>query len=446
MLKTLGVVYNGLNHQKDSILYKYRDNHDSASVSLLSEQEEREEEEEGEPPTFKEDNILPSYVPHHYFPLFPVMQSTTDKSEPGVSELRQTVSISDELPLPNIVKKKKKPIDNPFTYLKPFEDSILASIESDQPERLSVSITQKANINSLENIDSNVHRQKRRRHSEAINQIIDKIEYQNKKALRKELINDVGVFNEATKQLVVPGDTMFSQESGLLDKLMADITPPISIANLMAPNLMIDVIVQPGSATPTSALRLNMAKLPSRKQSIGGITMEESPSQTSVNSKAIISKPPSENASSIEERTNTISLASLSIESSASSRPAKEKKKPAKLKKKLTVSLPKPKADAIPASINSTKATTPPRTTSEAPKIRFKIKLPVVTSTTIPPASNFTSPKDIINCNCENPGVDYGTFMVKCDDCGVWYHGSCVGITESGKIEEWHCDRCKIQV
>lgn len=444
MLETLGVVYNGLNHQKDSILYKYRDNHDSASVSLLTEQEE--EEEEGEPPTFKEDKILPSYVPHHYFPLFPVMQSTTDKSEPVVSELKQTVSISDKLPLPNIVKKKKKPIDNPFTYLKPFEDSILASIESDQPEGLSVSITQKANINSSENIDSNVHRQKRRRHSEAINQIIDKIEYQNKKALKKEFINDVGVFNEATKQLVVPGDTMFSQESGLLDKLMADITPPIAIANLMAPNLMIDVIVQPGSATPTSALRLNMAKLPSRKQSIGGITIEESPSQTSVNSKTIVSELPSENVSSIEERTNAISLASLSIEPSASSRPAKEKKKPAKLKKKLTISLPKPKADVIPASINSAKATTPPRTASQAPKIRFKIKLPVVTSTTILPASNFTSPKDIINCNCGNPGVDYGTFMVTCDDCGVWYHGSCVGITESGKIEEWHCDRCKIQV
>lgn len=439
MIGILGVVYNGLNYQKDSIIYEYRDKHDPTLISSLSEQEE---DKESELPTSKNDKILPNYVPHHYFPLFPVIQSTTDKLESIVSELKQTVSISDELPLPNVVKKKKKPIDNPFTYLKPFEDSILASIEIDQPEALSVSIFQKSSINSSENIDSNVHKQKRRRHSKTINQIIDKIEYQNEKDFKNLLINNSGVFNETTKQIATPGNTMFSQETGLLDKIMTDITSPIAIANLMTPNLMIDAIVQPGFATPTSALRLNMAKLPSKKQPIGGITIEEYPSQTPVNLKTIVS----ENVSHIEEKTDSVSLASLPTEPLASSKPAKDKKKLAKLKKNLTISLPKSKTDAIPASINSVKASTPPTTASETSKIRFKIKLPTVTPTTTQPASNSPSLKDIVNCNCKNSAVDYGTFMVACDGCGVWHHGSCVGITESDKIEEWHCDRCKMQV
>lgn len=371
---------------------------------------------------------------------------TTDKLDPVVYEQKQTVSISDELSLPNIVKKKKRPTDNPFTHLKPFEDSILASIEIDRPEALSVSITQKPNINSSENIDSNVHREKRRRHSEIINQITDKMEYQNERNFKKVLINDTGIFNEANKQLAIPGDTMFSQEAGLLDKLMANTAPPIAIANLMTPNLMIDAIVQPKPATPTNALQLNMTILPSRKQSVGGITIEECPSQTPVNLKTIVSEPPSGNISSIEKKTDPVSLVSLSIEPSATSKLAKEKKRPTKLKKKLTISLPKPKVDAIPASINSVKATTPPITAFETPKIRFKTKLPIVTPTTTPSASNLPSLKDIINCNCKNSAVDYGTFMVACNNCRVWYHGSCVGITDSDKIEEWHCDTCKIQV
>ncbi|KAI9476202.1 MAG: hypothetical protein EXX96DRAFT_651876 [Benjaminiella poitrasii] len=48
-----------------------------------------------------------------------------------------------------------------------------------------------------------------------------------------------------------------------------------------------------------------------------------------------------------------------------------------------------------------------------------------------------------IRCICENPTVDYGTFMIACDKCGVWFHGSCVGIAESDQVEEWYCRRCR---
>jgi hypothetical protein len=50
---------------------------------------------------------------------------------------------------------------------------------------------------------------------------------------------------------------------------------------------------------------------------------------------------------------------------------------------------------------------------------------------------------ETVRCICENPTVDYGTFMISCDVCMVWFHGSCVGITEQMLVEEWICSRCR---
>jgi hypothetical protein len=50
---------------------------------------------------------------------------------------------------------------------------------------------------------------------------------------------------------------------------------------------------------------------------------------------------------------------------------------------------------------------------------------------------------ETVRCLCENPTVDYGTFMISCDICLVWFHGSCVGITEQMLVEEWICSRCR---
>lgn len=59
----------------------------------------------------------------------------------------------------------------------------------------------------------------------------------------------------------------------------------------------------------------------------------------------------------------------------------------------------------------------------------------------VEPAYNDTS--ETVRCICENPTVDYGTFMISCDSCLVWFHGSCVGITEQMLVEEWICSRCR---
>ena len=46
-------------------------------------------------------------------------------------------------------------------------------------------------------------------------------------------------------------------------------------------------------------------------------------------------------------------------------------------------------------------------------------------------------------CICRAP---YEGFMIGCDTCDEWYHGPCVGITESqaARCERWICPRCSI--
>lgn len=44
---------------------------------------------------------------------------------------------------------------------------------------------------------------------------------------------------------------------------------------------------------------------------------------------------------------------------------------------------------------------------------------------------------DIIKCICTEPNLDNGKFMISCDSCQVWYHGSCVGIEE--QVFSWKC-------
>jgi hypothetical protein len=38
-------------------------------------------------------------------------------------------------------------------------------------------------------------------------------------------------------------------------------------------------------------------------------------------------------------------------------------------------------------------------------------------------------------------------FLLDCDECKVWYHGSCVGVTEEelGKIKTWVCESCQLR-
>jgi cohesin loading factor subunit SCC2 len=53
-------------------------------------------------------------------------------------------------------------------------------------------------------------------------------------------------------------------------------------------------------------------------------------------------------------------------------------------------------------------------------------------------------PEEEVNrCFCGRGNLD--TFMVDCDRCHSWYHGSCIGITKDTVPDQWFCDDCKLQ-
>eukprot|EP00804_Cyclotella_cryptica_P016499 CCRYP_004721-RA/>CCRYP_004721-RA protein AED:0.03 eAED:0.03 QI:72/1/1/1/0.85/0.75/8/2037/1257 len=53
-------------------------------------------------------------------------------------------------------------------------------------------------------------------------------------------------------------------------------------------------------------------------------------------------------------------------------------------------------------------------------------------------------PREEVNrCFCGRDNLD--TFMVDCDRCHSWFHGSCIGITKDTVPELWFCDDCKLQ-
>jgi hypothetical protein len=54
-------------------------------------------------------------------------------------------------------------------------------------------------------------------------------------------------------------------------------------------------------------------------------------------------------------------------------------------------------------------------------------------------------PREEVNrCFCGRDNLD--TFMVDCDRCHSWFHGSCIGITKDTVPELWFCDDCKLLI
>jgi len=50
---------------------------------------------------------------------------------------------------------------------------------------------------------------------------------------------------------------------------------------------------------------------------------------------------------------------------------------------------------------------------------------------------------DTVYCLCRKP--HQGRFMIQCDGCDEWYHGSCVNLTASEAIplDDWFCPTCR---
>jgi cohesin loading factor subunit SCC2 len=55
------------------------------------------------------------------------------------------------------------------------------------------------------------------------------------------------------------------------------------------------------------------------------------------------------------------------------------------------------------------------------------------------------SSSDEIEANCHCGQQQSDTFLVNCDRCHLYYHGTCVGIASDSIPEEWFCDSCSLQ-
>jgi hypothetical protein len=95
------------------------------------------------------------------------------------------------------------------------------------------------------------------------------------------------------------------------------------------------------------------------------------------------------------------------------------------------ISKPAPMAVGMPVFL-------PP--TPVVPSSPFKVKLNLSPPKEPSQLEQSNSNHEKVHCVCSNPTVDYGLFMVCCDSCNCWFHGSCVGVDHV--VEHFECIRC----
>ncbi|KAJ3184317.1 PHD finger protein 3 [Geranomyces variabilis] len=86
------------------------------------------------------------------------------------------------------------------------------------------------------------------------------------------------------------------------------------------------------------------------------------------------------------------------------------------------------------------------RATREKAHVNYKALLngPSITRKLVPPKKPAHNDKgQRVYCSCRQP--DKGNFMIQCDNCEEWFHGSCVGLTKKvgEKLTTFHCEACK---
>lgn len=223
---------------------------------------------------------LPDYVPS-YFPSFPEIKEDTvmdevDKvllqkqqlleEQKQQQQLQQQAS-GESLPLPVIVKKRKKPIENPFTHIIPYEDSSLAQENEEQQQQQqqaqAQSSTQQKPLSLLiqpgskrTDEDEQASAHKRKKASIApLSEALEHIKTPDYK-LGEGLSGRDELFMAQTQNAAAPGNYLFNHDSGVFDELVRHVAEPLVISKLTAPNLLIDVATTTNGtapATPTSA-------------------------------------------------------------------------------------------------------------------------------------------------------------------------------------------------
>ncbi|KAH8549144.1 hypothetical protein BGW37DRAFT_459810 [Umbelopsis sp. PMI_123] len=442
----------------DAIEYEYKEvpedidnlyNDDDASSS--SGQEDFEEDYVNETNTTESPTGIEygkhqsNYIPNHLPPL-PIL-SLDDDNVPMAQPEQPTATTTQKQdsqapkPLNSMLLKtgKRKAPKEPYRHKIPFEDSYLGNLD-----------IRSAEDTTMQDIQASSGQDNHK--MVPFDQLSKYVEKKKDAGVQATKRHRSWANSEHFTENINPNRmVMFSDElvstapPSILEKIITKVAPSAAVSKLSAPNLWTDVIAS-GSNLPEEAITKPSVHVPE--------VPTPAPEKAAPAPSAVVNRAKSNSISSAgvtvvhppkkHEPVRTAAPTSLAALAASDSAP------PAPKKSGLTVNL-----SLNPSSSHSQtappSATTPSSADSSTPKIRFKLKLPsVVEPAPPPPPPTPAEPVDtaggdaeIINCICDNPHVDYGTFMIACDNCSEWFHGDCVGIRESDQVAEWYCMRCR---
>jgi hypothetical protein len=375
-----------------------------------------------------------SYIPNHLPPL-PIQSldeenvSVTQPAPPTENNVQKQNAPAPKVLNSILMKSGKRKIPKePYKHKIPFEDSYLGNLDIKSAEDSAMPDIQPS---SLRERNENVLFEKVTKYVERKTDASAQATKRHKSWASAEHHTE-GL--NPNRTMIFSDELVSTTTTGMLEKIIQKVAPSAAVSKLSSPNLWTDVIAN-GSNLPEEVVT---------KPIMDGSDVP-----------AITEKPPPGPSPTVKRaKSNSISSAGVTIThspkkvepvraaapTSLAALAASEPPAPAPKKSALTLnlSLNSPSNQNQPAPVVA-----PPPTSADSstPKIRFKLKLPVAEPT--PAAEQPAGDAEVINCICENPHVDYGAFMIACDQCSVWFHGDCVGIKESDQVAEWYCMRCR---
>ncbi|KAG2185583.1 hypothetical protein INT44_002376 [Umbelopsis vinacea] len=435
---------------EDTIVYEYQEVPED--IDTLSDDDAFTEssEEEYEEDDIDETNATEShngveygnhqsnYIPNHLPPL-PIQSLDDDnvsapQAEQPSSSTAQKQDSAAPKPLNAILLKtgKRKAPKEPYRHKIPFEDSYLGNLDIRGAED---STMQDIQASSLEDNHKMVPFDKLSKYVEKKKDAGVQATKRHKSWAKHEHFAE----NINPNRMLMFSDELVSTAPpSILEKIITKVAPSAAVSKLSAPNLWTDVIAS-GSSLPEEAISKPIIDVPDiptpviekPKPAPAPVVVNRVKSNSISSAGTTVVHPPKKH-----EPVRTTAPTSLAALAASDTTPAAPKKSGLTVNLSLntlgTHNQTTPSSSAAPLSSDSS-----------TPKIRFKLKLPTVVEPAPPPVDVAGGDTEVINCICDNPHVDYGTFMIACDNCSEWFHGDCVGIRESDQVAEWYCMRCR---
>ncbi|CEG68207.1 hypothetical protein RMATCC62417_04517 [Rhizopus microsporus] len=232
-------------------------------------------------PTPTYSTTLPQYIPP-FLPAFPEIKEdgvVEEENGPAIDKSLKEKAIqsmipqvkaasAESLPPPLIVKNKKKPVDNPFTHIVPFEESILAAEANISQQPLSLAV-EPADLSTKKASTPEKEPPRKKARLPALKGLSNT----NGAALKlgEGIVGHDELFRIQTENEAAPGNHMFDRDIGVFEEIVRSVTDPLLLPRLTTPNLLIDVATTGTTsvpATPTTQYTMNdQHSVPSSPQS-----------------------------------------------------------------------------------------------------------------------------------------------------------------------------------